>query len=207
LRKFALLMSVCVPVLFATLAHAQQFDFAVGGGTLFSTRNTTASQGYVQPAEKGGLYPSVSFDRVYKNHYGYSAELTYRDKQGLYNDYQRFRPVIYDFNALYEPHLTGLFPARQEKRISIDFMGGAGGESVLYANPYGYCGYSTGCSTRLDSNHFLLHASAEIRYRLWRNFFIRPEAHIYHIINNTNDFHSDNVFRLGASLGYTFHTD
>ena len=65
----------------------------------------------------------------------------------------------------------------------------------------------SGCSTHLNSNHFLLHVSGGFSYRVWRNFFVRPEAHYYHIFNNTNDFHSDNVLRLGASVGYTFHTD
>jgi hypothetical protein len=50
-----------------------------------------------------------------------------------------------------------------------------------------------------------VHAGFGIRYSLWRNFFIRPEANYYRIFNNT--FHSDNVVRLGASVGYTFHTD
>jgi hypothetical protein len=33
---------------------------------------------------------------------------------------------------------------------------------------------------------------------------VRPEAHLYRIVNNTNTFHSDNVLRVGASVGYTF---
>jgi len=32
---------------------------------------------------------------------------------------------------------------------------------------------------------------------------VRPEAHYYFIPNNYQ-FHSDHVFRIGGSIGYTF---
>ena len=192
-------MSVCALLVVATLAHAQQFDVALGASTLISTKNTTASQGYLPPAEKAGIYPSVSVDRIFKNRFGYNAEVAFRYKQGIFNNYQQFRPVLYDFNAVFAPRLA--------KKTSADLMAGVGGQTVLFYNPYGNCPYSSGCTTHLDSNHFLLHMGGGIQYRVWRNFFVRPEAHFYRIVNNTIDFHSDNVLRVGASVGYTFHTD
>jgi hypothetical protein len=197
---------VCALLLFATLASAQQVDLAVGGNTLFSSRNNTASLAYLPPPEKGGLYPSASFDRIFKNGFGYSGEFTFRYKQALYNDYQKYRPVIYDVNAVLAPKFNP-FPARISKRTSTIFAAGVGGQTVLYYSAYGGCVYSSGCSTHLNSNHFLMHVSGGFNYRVWRNFFVRPEAHYYYIINNTNDFHSNSVLRLGASVGYTFHTD
>lgn len=197
--KFALLMSVYALLGCAALAHAQQIDLAVGGNILESTKNTTASQAYLPPPEKGGLYPSVSFDRIFKNHFGYGAEVAFRYHYGLYNYYQQFRPVVYDFNAMYAPRLA--------KRTNADLMAGVGGQSVLFYNPYGACYYPSGCTTHLNSNHFLLHLGGGIQYRVWRNLFFRPEAHYYRILNNTTVFHSDNVFRVGASIGYTFHID
>lgn len=192
-------MLVCALPGFAALAHAQQFDVAVGAGILESTKNTTASQIYLPPPEKGGIYPSVSIDRIFKNHFGYSAEVAYRYHQGIYNNYQLFRPIIYDFNAVY---------ARQvAKKTTADLMAGLGGQTVRFYSPYGNCPYSSGCVTHLDSNHFLFHLGGGIQYRVWRNVFVRPEAHYYRIVNNTVDFHSDNVFRVGASVGYTFHRD
>jgi hypothetical protein len=199
LRKFAFLISVCVLFVSAELAHAQQFDVAVGGNTLISTKNTTASQTYLAPPEKAGTYPSVSIDRIFKNHFGYSAEFAFRYHYALYNYYQQFRPVIYDVNGLYSTHVA--------KRTTANFMAGVGGQTVLFYSPYGSCLYTTGCSTHLDTNHFLAHLGAGVQYRLWRNFFVRPEAHYYRIFNNTNEFHSDNVLRVGASIGYTFHRD
>jgi hypothetical protein len=206
LRKFARWMSVCALLVVAALARAQQTDVVVGGSTLFSTQNSNASQTYLPPPERGGLYPSAGIDYIRGNHFGYSAEFSFRYKEGNYNDFQQYRPILYDVNGVWAPKQTFL-PARIARRSSSILMAGFGGERVLYYSPYNNCGYPSGCSTHLDSNHFLFHMSAGINYRVWRQIFIRPEAHYYRIFNNTSDFHSDNVLRLGASVGYTFHTD
>jgi len=196
--KFARMMSVCAFLLFSRFAHSQEFNVAIGGGSLFSTKNITASQAYLPPAEKGGVYPSVGIERIFQNHYGYSAEVAFRYNEGIYNGYQHFRPVIYDFNAVYAPRLG--------KKTTADLTAGVGGESVIFYSPSSNCEYP-GCSTHLDSNHFLFHVGGGIRYALWRRVFVRPEANYYRIVNNTIDFHSDNVLRLGASIGFTFHRD
>ncbi len=199
LRKFALLMSVCAFFGFSTLARSQQIDVAVGAGTLISSKNTNASQTYLPPPEKGGIYPSVTFDRIYKNRFGFSAEGSWRAKQTLYNYFQQYRPVLYDFNAVFAPRLG--------KQTSAILMAGAGGQSVLFYAPYGPCYYASGCVTHLNSTHFLIHVGAGVNYTVWRKVFVRPEAHYYRIVNNTDIFHSDNVVRVGVSVGYTFHTE
>jgi len=196
--NFVRMMSICALVLLSRSAYSQRFDVAVGGGTLFSTKNITASEAYLPPAERGGVYPSVSIERVFKNHYGYSAEIAYRYDKGNYNNYQLYRPVLYDFNGVYAPQLA--------KKTTADLTAGVGGQATLFYPPSGNCDYP-GCATHLDSNHFLFHVGGGIRYAFWRRFFVRPEANYYRIINNTVDFHSDNVLRLGASVGYTFHRD
>ena len=93
MRKFALLLFACAFLALSALVHAQQVDLAVGAGILISTKNTTASQGYLPPPEKGGIYPSVSFDRIRKNRFGYNAEVAFRYKEGIYNNFQQFRPI------------------------------------------------------------------------------------------------------------------
>ena len=95
--------------------------------------------------------------------------------------------------------------ARFAKKTRVDFTAGPGGESLLFYTQFGNCNF-TGCAASVNSNHFLVHAGAEIRYMLWRRLFIRPEANLYHIFDNS-EFHSDNVLRLGASVGFTFHRD
>ena len=47
-----------------------------------------------------------------------------------------------------------------------------------------------------------VHVGGGIRYNFWGHLFIRPEIHYYKIINN-DDFSSGNVFRAGASIGYS----
>lgn len=194
-----MLLFACAFLALSALVHAQQVDLAVGAGILISTKNTSASQTYLAPPEKGGIYPSVSVTRIRKSRLGYNAELAFRYKEGIYNNFQQFRPFIYDANAVFAPRLG--------KRIIGELMAGAGGQTVRFNEPPGGCPYASGCSTHLDSTHFLLHVGGGVQYRVWRNFFVRPEAHYYRILNNTDEFHSDNVLRVGASVGYTFHTE
>jgi hypothetical protein len=194
LRKFALVSSACA-ILLVTLARAQQVDIAFGAGILLSTKNSNASAAFLPPPLKGGLYPSFSFDRIFKNRYGYSGEVATVYKDQVYNGFQNYRPIFYDVNGVYA------YPLR--RRMTADFMAGVGGERVLFYSPSGECGFSVGCPTHLDANHLLFHLGADVRYTVWRHFFVRPEAHLYHIVNNA-EFHSDNVLRVGGSVGYTF---
>lgn len=183
--------------LLAALAHSQQFDIAVGGSALLSSKSTSASQAFLPPPEKGGTYASASLDYIFKNRLGFNAEVAVRAKQGLYNGYQGFRPVLYDVNAMFAPHWG--------EKISAEITGGAGGERVLFYNRYSGCNavFATGCLTYVSSNHFLVHFGGGVRYYFWHNLFIRPEAHLY-IIRNNIEFNSGNVGRLGVSIGYSF---
>jgi hypothetical protein len=200
LRKFALLASGFVVLLFAGFAEAQQIDFAVGASGLFSSNyGKSASQAYLPATEKGGIYPSLSADFIFKNRFGFNGEVAVRDKQGLYNGYQDFRPVFYDANALFAP--------RFGKKVSADFMAGVGAESVIFYNQFATCyGYSAGCPTFVSSNHLMGHLSAGVRYYFWRNAFVRPEAHLY-LIRNNFEFSSNKVGRLGVSIGYSFNRE
>jgi hypothetical protein len=204
LTKFARIISVCAVLLFAALVHAQQIDIAVGGNTTLSTKNTSASAAYLPPPEKGGLYPSLSADVILHKQFGINAEVALRAKEGLYNGFQGYRPIFFDANAIYVPRLS--FKAHAE------FMAGVGGERTLFygqsSGAYGQSGscnpvYASGCLTYLNTNHFLVHVGGGIRYDIWRKFFIRPEAHLYIVPNNT-PFNSNYVGRVGVSIGYKF---
>jgi hypothetical protein len=67
----------------------------------------------------------------------------------------------------------------------------------------GSCTFGNGCRTLVNSTHFTVHLGVGVRYYFWRTFFVRPEAHYYFIPNN-DQFHSDNLFRVGVSIGHTF---
>jgi hypothetical protein len=193
-----IITSGCVFFLLASLGHAQQTDFTVGANAVLSSTYNSASQTYLPPAEKGGTYASVSADILFKNRVGFNGEVAFRAKQGLYNGYQGFRPVFYDFNGVYAPRIG--------RKVSPELMAGVGGESILFYNRYATCNsnYFSGCRTNASSNHFMVHIGGGVRYYFWRSFFVRPEAHLYLIPNNVQ-FNSDYVGRIGVSIGYTLH--
>jgi len=180
----------------AVFAHAQKLDLAVNGSTLWSPKNTTASVGFLPPPLKGGTFVGGSAQYKWHQHLSFNVEGSVRYHQGIYNGFQPYRPILYDANAVYATQFA--------RKVRGDFMAGIGGETLLFYYPYSYCGIpSGGCRTYIDRTHFLVHLGAGLRYYVWRNIFLRPEVHWYFVPNNY-EFHSDNVFRLGASLGYTF---
>ncbi len=187
-------MFACTLAVLTAAAKAQQFDLAVGAGSLFSTAQTTASQAFLPPPERGGTYVTASGQLLFTKHLGVNAEFVMRRNKALYNGFQDFRPFLYDANAVYARRLTD--------NASVDFMAGMGGQTVLFYNQFGPCLTAT-CPVLVNTTHLLAHAAADVRYYFWRNFFLRPEIHYYRVINNS-EFHSDNVFRAGASIGYTF---
>src|SRR6202049_2200850 len=122
----AVITSACVVLLFASLGHAQQTDFTVGANAVLSSTYNSASQTFLPPAEKGGTYASVSADILFKNRVGFNGEVAIRAKQGLYNGYQGFRPVFYDFNGVFAPRIA--------RKVSAELMAGVGGESIVFYN-------------------------------------------------------------------------
>lgn len=194
MRRVAFVVFAGALLCAADRALAQGVDFAVGGSTIWSSQNTTAAVGFIPPAEKGGMYPSVTLEFLSERHRGFNAELAFRDKKAIYNNFQPYRPFLYDVNAVYAPRLG--------EKMNGDFMAGVGGQTVLFYNEFAPCPIN-GCRINLNSTHFLVHAGAGVKYYFWRNFFARPEAHWYYVVNNTQ-FHSNNVFRVGVSIGHTF---
>jgi hypothetical protein len=196
LRKFFFFTLACGLIFGSSFAGAQQLDIAVGASTLWSPKNTTALTGFIPPPEKGGVYPGASLQYILPNHFGFNVEGAFRYHKTFYNDYQPYRPILYDANAVFAPRLS--------KKFSADFMGGIGGQTLLFYTQLNPCtALAQGCVTHVNSTHFLLHSGAALRYYFWHNYFVRPEANWYFIPNNFQ-FHSRNVFRVGASVGYTF---
>ena len=195
MRKFALLASACSVLLFSTLSFGQQFDLAAGFGVLESSSPSLGSVNFQPPAEKGGNYVNVTADFVGFRHkrLGLNVETAFRIHQANYAGYEMFRPIFTDVNALFQPRLTD--------KIGLDLFGGVG----IASNRFNLTNSCTipGCVNYTSSNHFLEHLGAGVRYYVWRQIFVRPEIHYYHIQNNV-EFNSDNVIRVGASVGYTF---
>lgn len=195
MRRFHSLGLICFVVFLVSFVHAQQFDVAGGAGTFWSTRNNSASQAFLPPPMPGGMYPDFWIQHLNERNLGFEIEGTFRYHKAVYNNFQLFRPFLYDANLVYSRRLAA--------KTHGDFMGGAGAETLVFYE-YGTCGLiGGGCSVHLNSTHFLLHGGFGVRYYAWKSLFVRPEVHYYFIPNNYQ-FHSDNVFRLAASVGWTF---
>jgi hypothetical protein len=198
LRNIALILSGCSVLLFATFVPAQEADIMVGGSTLMSSSTTSSSVNFQPPTEKGGTYLDVGVNYVrFKHHLGLNAETAWRYHQANYpGNSETFRPILTDVNALFQPQVS--------KKLGLDLFAGVGVASNRF-NLQTSCNIP-GCINYTSSNHFMEDLGGGLRYYIWHRLphvFVRPELHYYHIQNNV-EFNSNNVIRVGASIGYTF---
>lgn len=188
--------------LFAVSAQAQEFHGAFGFGTVKAPGVSTDSNGNVFPSVSGGLYPSFSGIFILKHHIGFGGEVSWRAHRAIYAQSSGnslfeapYRPIFYDFNAVYGTKFG--------KKFGGDVMAGIGGEDLRFYTPYFTCSAFSGCTNYQSSNHFAGHFGADIRYYFWGHAFIRPEAH-YYVIRNNVEFNGANVARFAVSIGYSF---
>jgi hypothetical protein len=197
LRKLALSALVFVFLFLTQLGFAQQVDFFMGGGTLESPAATSTS---TFPSMSGGTYLSLGGDVLPVKHFGINVETAWLATQTAYGTGTgyNYRPILTDFNFLYQPHLG--------KRLGLDLMGGIGAaDTRLYLQGPSTPGYANYVST----DHLMEHFGAGLRIYVAHHIFVRPEIHYYFINDNnsTSDngvFSSNNAIRVGASIGYTF---
>jgi hypothetical protein len=132
-------------------------------------------------------------------HFGIGGESDFgfsqRDYAGL-----NYRPVFYDFNAIYTP-------VRTLKRIVPQFQAGLGAVSLKFYYPQQYCDAFAGCSTNStyleSSNHFQLHLAGGVRFYATHHLFIQPQIDA-HYVNNFFQFGSNWVPQYSASVGWSF---
>lgn len=194
MRKSTLFAAVLVTLFLAQFASAQQVDIFFGGGTLESPSATSGSY----PSMSGGTYLNLGGDVIPVKHFGFNVETAWLATQGAYGTGtgENYRPILTDFNFLYQPHLG--------KRIGLDLMGGIGAaDTRIYAQ-------GVSCQSCYYSyDHFMEHLGGGVRFYIWHHVFVRPEVHYYHIQDNNSltdngVFNSNNAVRVGASVGYTF---
>ena len=127
---------------------------------------------------------------------GIGFDAAWRASQGEYGGSggQPYRPILFDFNAMYQPRLS--------KKAGLDLFAGVGWQSTRFYTGTYTCNFVS-CINYSSSNHFLIDIGGGIRYYVWNHVFVRPEARYYYINNNTGDFTSNSVLRVGASIGYT----
>jgi len=201
LRKIAFFAMVIACFALPNFASAQQGDAMLGFGTLMSPGAADCNIITFTCPEKGGLYMNLGGDVILHRRLGFGFDATWRASQGAYGGAggQPFRPILFDFNGVYQPRLG--------KKAGLDLMGGIGWQTTRFYGyqPTGNCVYFGACYQ--SSNHFLVDVGAGIRYYVWGHVFVRPEVRYYKVINNDADFTSGNLVHVGASIGYTIGPD
>ena len=194
MRKIAGIIFLSVLFLFSTTVYAQQLDAAFGVGTVTAPSAFDASGEFFPQSVGGGVFPSFSGDFLFLHHFGVGGEVAWRATRNLSQGFLPFRPIFYDFNAVFAPPLG--------KKAAAELQAGIGGESVRFYQGFTTCNFFS-CTDFVSTNHFLGHVGGGIKLYAFHNFFIRPEAHFYFIHNNV-EFSGNHATRLGVSIGYTF---
>lgn len=188
---------LCLLVVVANTAHAQQFDLGFGVGTVTAPGSVPFNGSFATSPQTvgGGTYLAFSGDLLLKKDFGVQGEIAWRARQNRYLGFEPFRPIFFDFNGLYAPHL-GRF-------VEPELMAGIGAEDVRFYQGTYTCSYFGGCTNYVSSKHFMGHFGAGLKLYAHGNFFIRPEAHLY-LVHNNVEFTSSRATRYGVSIGYTF---
>ncbi len=199
MRKLVTVAVIGWIAVLAGQSWAQQIDVAFAGGSLSSPGNNVSAGAFL-PAEGGGAFVGfngdVLFKPVLKGNLGVQAEVDWRGSQGLYAGEIPYRPMFYDFNAIYA--------RRFSKHVGAEALAGIGGESIrFYSNSYSNCDFYGNCTNYVSSNHFMGDLGGGIRFYPYGNFFVRPEIRLY-LINNNAEFSSSHPVRYGVSIGYAF---
>ncbi len=195
---FALLfcVMVCLPACAQYYSEQPQFDVGFGVGTVFAPSAGSASGNHSPQTIGGGAYLNFSGDYVFWRHLGVEGEVAWRASENLYGGYQPFRPIFYDFNAIYAPPLG--------RHAQLELLGGIGGLSTRFYTQTYTCNYFYySCTNYYSSNHFMGDVGAGLRVYLTRGVFVRPEFREY-FINNNYEFSSGHATRAGVTLGYSF---
>lgn len=190
MRKQLAVTIVCWGSLMISPVCAQQVDVAFAGGSLRSSANSLSA-----PAEGGGTYVGFNGDVLIKDHLGVQGEVNWRASQGMYAGVVPYRPLFWDFNAIYARRFT--------KLVGAEAVAGIGGASIRFYQGQYSCDYYGNCSNYVSSNHFMGDVGGGLRLYVWRSFFVRPEVRLY-LVHNNVEFSSAYPVRFGASIGYTF---
>lgn len=198
LRNSMLVLCACTAIVaFTGSALAQKLDIAFGMDTMTAPAASQSDPNHAAQSLNGGAYPVVSGDVLLFKNFGVGGELAWKGTQAPYvpaGNNQPFRPLFYDFNAIWVPKLA--------KRTYGELLGGIGAQSTRFYTATQVCGEFS-CTNYASSNHLMGDFGGGLRLYPFRNFFIRPEARLY-LVKNNWEFSSAHAVRYGLSIGYSF---
>jgi hypothetical protein len=178
-----------------SFASAQaQIDLAFGMNTVTAPSANEASGNHTPQSLTGGAYPSFSVDVLFFKNIGVQGEFAWKASRGIWQDVQPYRPMFYDFNAIFVPKIAD--------RTYLELLAGIGSEATRFYQPFQVCDFNT-CQNFVTINHFMGHFGVGLKAYPAKNFFVRPEAHLY-LVNDNQEFSSGRAVRYGVSIGYTF---
>jgi hypothetical protein len=193
-RTAVLLSFACAALAaFSNVARAQRIDLAFGVSTLDAPGASAASGNHQPVSLTGGAYTGFSGDVLFYHNLGIGSEIYWKATQGNYagDPTLPFRPIFFDFNAVYSPKLA--------RHAYLELSGGIGALDTRF-----YCSScSFGGTNFVSDKHFMGDFGAGIKLYPTGGFFVRPEAKLY-LVNNNQFFSSPRVTRYGLSIGYTF---
>ena len=193
--------ALCLSSQFAQAQADFSAQFGVGTARVGSSGQSIDTLGdgnlYNTPS-MGGAFGKIGADVMLTPHLGIGGETDFRFSQAAYAGLN-YRPVFYDFNAIYTP-------TRSDRRIVPEFQGGIGGVSLKFFYPQQYCDAFAGCSssnTYLESsNHFQFHLAAGLRFYVTSHLYVEPQVDA-HYVNNFFQFGSNWVPEYSASVGWS----
>lgn len=196
MRKLCLIALLGVFFLMGRIASAQQLDAAFGVSTVSapSAFDVTSTSQFFPQSVGGGVFTGFSGDFLFLKHFGVGGEVWWRAKRNLSQGFLPFRPIFYNFNAVFAPPLG--------KRAAAELVAGFGAESVRFYQNTFTCSFFS-CTNFTSVNHLLGDVGGGIKLYPMEHFFVRPEARFYFIRNNF-EFSGAHATRLGVSIGYTF---
>ncbi|MGA7080020.1 MAG: outer membrane beta-barrel protein [Terriglobales bacterium] len=184
---------------FSNLAQAQKIDIAFGVSTTVAPSASFVDGVESAPSLSGGVFPGFSGDVLFWHNLGVGAEVYWRASQNqnyLGIEGVNYRPVTYNFNAVYSPKLAS--------HVYLELVGGLGAlDTHITECNIGVGSDCGGTSPVGSSNHFDVDFGGGLKLYLKGGFFVRPEAR-YYWVNNDTDYAGNHFGRVGASIGYTF---
>lgn len=182
----------------ASMASAQSVDAYFGFNALMAAHTSNL------PYLGGGTYLNVGGDLIWWHGLGIGAEATWRASQALYIEAppapgQQFfeapvRPVLYDFNAVWEP--------ASAPWVTPFIEAGIGVASFRFYSAQYTCSYFSGCTNYSSANHFMFHLGVAANFYLTDHIFIRPMANLY-LIHNDREFGVGSAREFGVAIGYS----
>ena len=195
--RIALFLSfACAAVVVTSnVAQAQRIDFGFAASGLQGSSATSADGNHTAVSLTGGTYLGFNGDVLFWHNLGFGAEINWRASQAqdYFGQGFNYRPIFYNFNAVYSPKLAS--------HVYVDLVAGIGGEDTHY-----YTGQSCGiytCTNYQSISHFDGDFGGGLKLIAGHHIFIRPEARVY-LVHNNQEFSSNHAVRYGATLGYTF---